>query len=89
MIDERLCACEPVGRLDRPGGNPRCRFCGKLVHIESDSVPSREAVLLLARARFPGRPVVVHRGSWADREHQVDTLACPCGPELVMPPEHN
>lgn len=67
-----------------------CRHSGQPAAPEpmhTDSVPSREAAIRHWQQRTRGqRPLVVHRGSFSDREHRFDdTLpaSCWCGVETV------
>lgn len=78
--------CATCGASAIERHRPGCTVLLSPVHV--DEVPSREAALDYAREWTKGeRPIVVHRGSFADIEHTAtndlaETMSCPCGPDL-------
>ena len=52
--------------------------------MHCDEQPTREQAIRFARFQTGGaRPIVVHRGSWADGGHSIASEACPCGTFLL------
>lgn len=81
-----ICSCsDDIPRLDRPGGDPHCMHCGELVPLETDEVGDLAITLATARREFPGRPLVIHQGSFGDVHNLPSHGICWCLPEVVLP----